>query len=84
MLALGYSHPVEFVPPPGVEIKIERKQKPGLNQYQTTLIVSGIDRQVVGQVSANLQDLRRPDAYKGKGVRVADKPIKLKPGKSAK
>jgi large subunit ribosomal protein L6 len=84
VLALGYSHPVEFVPPPGVDIKIERKQKPGVNQYQTTLIVSGIDKQVVGQACADLHGLRRPDAYKGKGVRYADKPIKLKPGKSAK
>ena len=84
VLALGYSHLVEFVPPPGVDIKIERKQKPGVNQYQTTLIVSGIDRQVVGQACANLYGLRRPDAYKGKGVRYADKTIKLKPGKSAK
>jgi len=84
VLALGYSHLVEFLPPPGVDIKIERKQKPGLNQYQTTLIVSGIDKQVVGQACANLHNLRRPDAYKGKGVRYADKPMKLKPGKSAK
>lgn len=84
VFALGYSHPVEFVPPPGIDIKIERKQKPGLNQYQTTLIVSGIDKQVVGQTCANLHNLRRPDAYKGKGVRYADKPIKLKPGKAAK
>ena len=84
VLALGYSHTIEFVPPPGVDVKIERKQKPGVNQYQTTLTVSGIDRQVVGQVCANLRDLRRPDAYKGKGVRYADVPIKLKPGKSAK
>ncbi len=84
VLALGYSHSVEFVPPPGVEIKIERKQKPGVNQYQTTLIVSGIDRQVVGQACANLHNLRKPDAYKGKGVRYADRPMKLKPGKSAK
>jgi large subunit ribosomal protein L6 len=84
VLALGYSHAVEFVPPPGVDIKIERKQKPGLNQYQTTLIVSGIDKQVVGQTCANLHNLRRPDAYKGKGVRYADKQLKLKPGKSAK
>ena len=84
VLALGYSHPVEFVPPPGIDIKIERKQKPGLNQYQTTLIVSGIDKQVVGQTCANLHNLRRPDAYKGKGVRYSEKPIKLKPGKSAK
>jgi len=84
VLALGYSHLVEFVPPPGVEIKIERKQKPGLNQYQTTLIVSGIDKQAVGQACANLHSLRRPDAYKGKGVRYAGQPMKLKPGKSAK
>jgi large subunit ribosomal protein L6 len=84
VLALGYSHPVEFVPPPGVDIKVERKQKPGLNQYQTTLIVSGIDKQVVGQACANLYSLRRPDAYKGKGVRYAGQPMKLKPGKSAK
>jgi len=84
VLALGYSHPVEFVPPPGIEIKIERKQKPGLNQYQTTLVVSGIDKQVVGQACANLHSLRRPDAYKGKGVRYAGQPMKLKPGKSAK
>ena len=84
VLSLGYSHPVEFLPPPGIDIKIERRQKPGVNQYQTTLIVSGIDRQLVGQVCANLHNLRRPDAYKGKGVRYADKQLKLKPGKSAK
>lgn len=84
VLALGYSHPVEFVPPPGIDIKIERKQKPGVNQYQTTLIVSGIDKQIVGQACANLHNLRRPDAYKGKGVRYANKQLKLKPGKSAK
>ena len=84
VLALGYSHTVDFVPPPGVEIKVERKQKPTINQYQTSLIVSGIDRQVVGQTCANLRDLRRPDAYKGKGVRYAGVQYKLKPGKAAK
>ena len=84
VFALGYSHPVEFVPPAGIDIKIERKQKPTINQYQTTLIVSGIDRQVVGQVCANLHALRRPDAYKGKGVRYAGQAMKLKPGKAAK
>lgn len=84
VLALGYSHPVEFLPPPSVDVKVERKQKPGLNQYQTTLIVSGIDKQEVGQVCANLRNLRRPDAYKGKGVRYADEKLRLKPGKSAK
>jgi large subunit ribosomal protein L6 len=84
VFSLGYSHQVDFVPPPGIDIKIERKQKPTINQYQTTLTVSGIDRQVVGQVCANLHALRRPDAYKGKGIRYAGKAIKLKPGKAAK
>lgn len=84
VMALGYSHLVEFVPPPSIDIKIERKSKPGINQYQTTLIVTGIDKQEVGQVCANLRNLRRPDAYKGKGVRYADEKLRLKPGKSAK
>jgi len=83
-LSLGYSHPVQFLPPEGVDIKIEKKQRQGVNQYQTTLIVSGIDKQIVGQVCANLKNLRRPDAYKGKGVRIAGEPLRLKPGKSAK
>jgi large subunit ribosomal protein L6 len=84
VMSLGYSHQVEFVPPDGVDIRVEKKQRPTVNQYQTTLIVSGIDRQVVGQVCANLRNLRRPDAYKGKGVRYADEKLRLKPGKSAK
>jgi large subunit ribosomal protein L6 len=84
VLTLGYSHPVEFIPPDGVDIKVEKKPRPNVNQYQTTLIVSGIDRQVVGQTCANLRNLRRPDAYKGKGVRYADETLRLKPGKSAK
>ena len=84
VFSLGYSHQVDFVPPAGIDIKIERKQKPTINQYQTSLIVSGIDRQVVGQVCANLHALRRPDAYKGKGIRYAGKAMKLKPGKAAK
>jgi large subunit ribosomal protein L6 len=83
-LTLGYSHPVQFLPPDGIDIKIEKKQRQGVNQYQTTLIVTGIDKQIVGQVCANLKNLRRPDAYKGKGVRVVGEPIRLKPGKSAK
>ena len=83
-LSLGYSHPVQFIPPDGVDVRIEKKQRQGVNQYQTTLIVSGIDRQLVGQVCANLRELRRPDAYKGKGVRYADEKLRLKPGKSAK
>jgi large subunit ribosomal protein L6 len=82
LFTLGYSHPVEFPIPPGIEIKVERKPKQ-IQQYQMSLTVSGIDRQQVGQVAANIRRLRRPDVYKGKGIRYADEVIKLKPGKAA-
>ncbi len=55
-----------------------------IQQYQTTLTVSGIDKQRLGQVCADMHKLRKPDAYKGKGVRYADVPLKLKPGKTGK
>jgi large subunit ribosomal protein L6 len=80
---LGYSHPIEFPIPKGIEVKIERVNKP-IQQYQTTLTVSGIDRQQVGQVAAHMRSLRQPDPYKGKGVRYADEVLKLKPGKTGK
>ena len=81
---LGYSHPIEFPLPKGIEIKVERVNKPGIQQYQTTLTITGIDRQQVGQVAADIRSLRRPDPYKGKGVRYADEKLKLKPGKTGK
>ena len=80
---LGYSHPIEFPIPKGIDIKIERANKP-IQQYQTTLTISGIDRQQVGQIAADMRSLRRPDPYKGKGVRYADEILKLKPGKTGK
>ena len=80
---LGYSHPIEFPIPTGIEVKIERVQKP-IQQYQTTLTITGIDRQQVGQVAADMRSLRRPDPYKGKGVRYANEALKLKPGKTGK
>ncbi len=55
-----------------------------MNQYQTTVTLSGIDKQKLGQVAAELNRLRKPDAYKGKGVRYSDKFYKLKPGKTGK
>ncbi len=64
-------------------MKIERVQKP-IQQYQTTLTITGIDRQQVGQVAADMRSLRRPDPYKGKGVRYANEALKLKPGKTGK
>ena len=85
VFSLGYSHPIEFPLPEGIEAKSERlTTKGGIQQYQTTLTISGIDKQKLGQVCAEMHKLRKPDAYKGKGVRYANVPIKLKPGKTGK
>ncbi len=75
VFALGYSHPVEYALPDGIEAKTERKPaKTGINQYQLTVTLSGIDKQLLGQVAAELNRLRKPDAYKGKGCAI---PIKF-------
>ena len=85
LFSLGYSHPIEYQLPSGIDAKAERvATKTTINQYQTTLTLSGIDRQMLGQVAAELNRLRKPDAYKGKGIRYADKVYKLKPGKTGK
>lgn len=85
VFSLGYSHPIEFPLPAEVDAKAERlTTKGGIQQYQTTLTLSSIDKQKLGQVAAEMHKLRKPDAYKGKGVRYADVPIKLKPGKTGK
>jgi len=85
VFALGYSHPIEYPLPDGIEAKAERvNTKTSINQYQLTLTLTGIDKQRLGQVAAELNRLRKPDAYKGKGVRYADKTYKLKPGKTGK
>jgi large subunit ribosomal protein L6 len=85
VFSLGYSHPIEFPLPDGIEAKAEKlTTKASIQQYQTTLTLSGIDKQRLGQVAADMFKLRKPDAYKGKGVRYADVAIKLKPGKTGK
>ena len=85
VFALGYSHPIEYALPDGIDAKTERvNTKTSINQYQTTITLSGIDKQMLGQVAAELNRLRKPDAYKGKGVRYADKYYRLKPGKTGK
>ena len=85
VFVLGYSHPIEFVLPDGIEAKAERvATKQSIPQYQLTLTLSGIDKQKLGQVASELNKLRKPDAYKGKGVRYANKTYKLKPGKTGK
>ncbi|NOT47165.1 MAG: 50S ribosomal protein L6 [Acidobacteria bacterium] len=85
VFALGYSHPIEYPLPDGVEAKAERiNTKTSIVQYQLTITLSGIDKQKLGQVAAELNRLRKPDAYKGKGIRYANKTYKLKPGKTGK
>lgn len=73
-LTLGYSHEVKFVIPAGVEVKIERPTPP-------IVAISGADKQLVGQVAAELHRLRRVDPYKGKGVLYSGKTIRRKEGK---
>ena len=85
LFSLGYSHPVEYALPDGIDAKAERvPAKTTINQYQLTITLSGIDKQKLGQVAAELNRLRKPDAYKGKGVRYAERFYKLKPGKTGK
>ena len=85
VFSLGYSHPIEFPLPEGIEVKGERvPAKTSIQQYQLTLTLSGIDKQRLGQVAAEMHRLRKPDPYKGKGVRYADVQLKLKPGKTGK
>lgn len=81
LFSLGYSHPVEFDLPQGIDCKIEKVQKQ-IPQYQVTLTLTGIDKQELGQVAAKLNRLRKPDAYKGKGIRYADRVLRLKAGKT--
>lgn len=76
LFTLGYSHPVEFTLPEGISAQVDSRQ--------TQLTISGVNKQLVGQVAANIRALRPPDAYKGKGIRYADEQIKLKPGKAGK
>jgi large subunit ribosomal protein L6 len=73
VFALGFSHPVEFEVPEGIRIAVEK---------QTRVTVSGIDRQKVGQVAAEIRQLRRPDPYKQKGIRYVGEVLKKKAGKA--
>jgi large subunit ribosomal protein L6 len=71
---LGYSHPIELLLPDGVELKVDK---------QTHLILTGYDKQMVGQVAANIRALRPPDPYKNKGVRYTGEALRKKAGKTA-
>lgn len=79
-LSLGYSHPIEFPIPPEISVKVE-KQSRNIQNYVATITVSGADKQLVGQVAADIRSLRKPDAYKGKGIRYANERVRTKVGK---
>jgi len=74
VFTLGYSHPIEFPLPTGITVEVDAKQ--------THVTVSGIDRQKVGQIAADMRSLRKPDPYKNKGVRYSDEKLKKKVGKT--
>ncbi len=78
--SLGYSHPIEFPIPDGISIKVDRQPR-SIQNYVATVTVMGADRQLVGQVAADIRSLREPDAYKGKGVRYSNETVRLKVGK---
>jgi large subunit ribosomal protein L6 len=73
--ALGFSHPVVVSPPDGIGFRVEAP---------TRFVVEGIDKQLVGEVAANIRKLRKPDPYKGKGVRYSGEVIRRKAGKAGK
>jgi large subunit ribosomal protein L6 len=73
-LSIGFSHPVKIEAPEGIKFTIQK----------TEITVEGIDRELVGQVSANIRKVRPPEPYKGKGIRYKDEVVLKKPGKAAK
>jgi len=72
---VGFSHPVEVDPPQGISFAVDGTTK---------LSVSGIDKQLVGQVAANIRSIRKPEPYKGKGIRYAGEQVRRKAGKAGK
>ena len=73
VFTLGFSHPIEYPIPPGIAITVDK---------QTRLMITGVDRQQVGQIAANIRGLRKPDPYKNKGIRYAGEHLKKKAGKA--
>ena len=74
-LTVGYSHPVEFIVPAGIEIAVTD------NQFVS---IKGFDKQLVGQVAANIRKIRKPEPYKGKGIKYSTEVVRRKQGKSGK
>ena len=73
VFTLGFSHPIEYPIPPGISITVDK---------QTKLVITGVDRQQVGQIAANIRSLKKPDPYKNKGIRYTGERLKKKAGKA--
>jgi large subunit ribosomal protein L6 len=73
VFTLGFSHPIEYPIPPGISITVDK---------QTRLMITGVDRQQVGQIAANIRSLKKPDPYKNKGIRYVGEVLKKKAGKA--
>lgn len=78
-LSLGYSHEINITAPEGIDIDVKADEKSRV----TTIVVTGADKAKVGQVAADIRKTRKPDPYKGKGVRYMDEVVRLRPGKRA-
>lgn len=76
MLSLGYSHPIEHTIPDGIKVEMDPDKK-------NVIIVTGIDKQLVGQVAADIREYRKPEPYKGKGIKYETEHIRRKAGKTA-
>lgn len=76
VLYLGYSHPIEMTPPAGITFATDSKTR--------TITVSGVDKELVGEMAARIRKQRPPEPYKGKGIRYAGEKVRLKPGKAGK
>ena len=74
LLNLGYSHPIYFIPPEGITLE---------TPSQTQIVITGVDKQLVGQVAAKIRSFRKPEPYKGKGIKYSDEHIRRKAGKTA-
>ena len=74
LLNIGYSHPIYFIPPDGITLQ---------TPVQTQIVISGIDKQLVGMIASKIRSIRKPEPYKGKGIKYSDEQIKRKAGKTA-
>ncbi|XFA74101.1 50S ribosomal protein L6 [Thermosynechococcaceae cyanobacterium Okahandja] len=83
VLSMGYSHPVEITPPDGITLEIEDNQGKKVQQG-TIVLVSGIDKELVGNLAAQIRGVRPPEPYKGKGIRYSGEFVRRKVGKTGK